>query len=61
MEGIGNFSNKTLYAWREVCLKCNAKRIIEAENGNLPVGLQSSHCFNSSSKTCWFLIAVDLM
>ena len=39
MEGIGNFSNKSSYAWRDVCLKCNAKQIIEAENGGLPVGL----------------------
>ena len=39
MESIGNFFNKSLYAWGDVCLKCNAKRIIEAENGGLPVGL----------------------
>ena len=39
MGGIGNFSNKILYAWRYVCLKCNAKRIIEAENVGLPVVL----------------------
>ena len=52
IEGIGNFFNKSSYAWGDVCLKCNAKRIIEAENGGLPVGFQSSVCFNSSSKTC---------
>ena len=37
IEGNGNFSNRSLYAWRDVCLKSNAKRIIETENGGLPV------------------------
>ena len=61
MEGIGNVSSKSLYALRVVCLKCSAKRIIATENDGLPVGLQSCLCFNSSSKTCWFLIGVDPM
>ena len=52
MESIGNFSNKSLYAWRDVGLKCNAKRTIEAEKAGLPVGFYSSLCFSSSSKTC---------
>ena len=39
MESIGSFFNKSLYVGRDVCLKYSAKRIIEAENGGLPVGL----------------------
>ena len=39
MGGIGNYSNKSLCAWRDDCLECNAKRIIYAEDGGLPVGL----------------------
>ena len=44
MEGIGNFSSKSLYALRDVCLKCSAKRIIDTENDGPPVGLQSCLC-----------------